>query len=115
MRVRVLVVDDDAVFRKMIASTLVDRGYDVVGHAGTLAEARSAIATLAPDAVLLDVNLPDGNGLSFATECHGHGPRIVLTSSDAGAAPARSVERSGAVGFVAKTELLVTDLGPYLG
>jgi DNA-binding NarL/FixJ family response regulator len=115
MAVRVLIVDDDVVFRDAIADALTTLGYEVVGHAGTLADARSAIRERRPDAVLLDVNLPDGSGLAFVEAAPDDGVRVLLTSSDPDAASARSVRRSGAVGFVAKTALLMTDLRPYLG
>jgi DNA-binding NarL/FixJ family response regulator len=114
MPIRVLIVDDDAAFREGISRELTRRGYEVAGSAATLAEARAALAALDPDAVLLDVNLPDGNGVTFAGEVRA-GARILLTSTDAGAAPATLVERSGAAGFLAKTELLGADLGRYLG
>ena len=114
MPIRVLIVDDDDAFREGIARELEARGYAIAGCAATLAEARAALLALDPDAILLDVNLPDGNGVTFA---HGIATRarVLLTSTDDGAAPARLVERSGAVGFVAKTELLDADLGRYLG
>jgi DNA-binding NarL/FixJ family response regulator len=116
MRTRVLIVDDDHIFRDRIRQVLAELGYEVVGEAATLERARAAISTLGPDAVLLDVNLPDGNGIAFAREltAGGGAPRTLLTSNDASAAPSRLVSRSGAVGFVAKTELLRTDLSRYL-
>ena len=114
MPTRVLIVDDDSAFRDAIAHALTLRGYEVVGSAGTLTEARAALAALDPDAMVLDVNLPDGNGVTFAGEVRSRA-RILLTSTDAGAAPTRLVERSGAAGFVPKTELLGVDLGGYLG
>jgi DNA-binding NarL/FixJ family response regulator len=114
MPVRILIVDDDAAFRAGIARELEARGYEIAGCAATLAEARAALTALDPDAVLLDVNLPDGNGLTFACEVRTRA-RILLTSTDDGAAPARLLARSGAAGFVAKTELLDADLGRYLG
>jgi CheY-like chemotaxis protein len=114
MPLRVLIVDDDPTFRAAAAQALARRGYAIAGCAATLAEARAALARFAPDAILLDVNLPDGNGIAFARAARPPSP-VLLTSADAGAAPARLVERAGAVGFVPKTELLETDLSPYLG
>jgi DNA-binding NarL/FixJ family response regulator len=110
--VRVLIVDDDPRFRAMAADALAARGYDVVGQAGTIAAAREAVAALRPDAVLCDVNLPDGNGLALAGELRPL--RVLLTSSDADAAPRRLLARAKA-GFVAKPDFLVTDLRPLLG
>ena len=117
MAVRVLVVDDDSRFRESIARALSDRGYDVIGRAGTAAEARDGVARLRPDAVLLDVNLTDGDGISLASELAGDDDRhrVLLTSSDSDAAPARLVRQSGARGFIAKDELLASDLSRYLG
>ena len=59
-----------------------------------------------PDAVLLDVNLPDGDGIDFARQLTDgdRDLRVLLTSSDAGAAPPRLVELSGASGFIAKVD-----------
>jgi DNA-binding NarL/FixJ family response regulator len=117
MPIRVLIVDDDSTFRAMIGAVLTAHGYEIAGEARGLAEARTAISQLAPDAVLLDVNLPDGDGITFAADLMltDATPRLLLTSSDPTAAPRRVVERAGATGFVPKTELIATDLSPYLG
>ena len=117
MPVRVLIVDDDPAFRRRGATLLAERGYQVVCEAETLELARAAIARARPDALLLDVTLPDGDGIAFARElARADGPmRVLLTSSDAGAVPTRLLERSGAVGFVAKVDLAAADLTPYLG
>jgi CheY-like chemotaxis protein len=112
--IRVLIVDDDQAFRDGIAAVLAERGYEIAGVAGTLADARAALAELDPDAVLLDIELPDGDGIALARESRPRA-RILLTSTDAGASPASLVERAGAAGFVPKTELLDADLGRYLG
>ena len=118
MPVRVVIVDDDTTFRRTIAAVLAARGYEIAGEAGSLAEARIAISELNPDAVLLDVNLPDGDGISFAADLPATGgapPRIVLTSSDRKAAPSRLLSRTGVAGFIPKTELIAADLGRYFG
>jgi DNA-binding NarL/FixJ family response regulator len=117
MATHVLIVDDDRAFRANAAAMLADRGYRVVAEAGSVAQARTAIGQARPDAVLLDVNLPDGDGVSFAYELAtgNHGVRVLLTSSDAGAVPRRLVQRAGAAGFVAKVDLAAADLASYLG
>jgi len=110
--VRVLIVDDDPGFRAIAADALTTRGYHVVGETGTIAGARAAVASLRPDAVLCDINLPDGNGLVLAGELRPL--RVLLTSSDADAAPRRLLARARAA-FVAKPDFLATDLRPLLG
>jgi len=116
MPVRVLLVDDDAAFRQSAAEALAERGYDVVAAVGTVAAARAAVGRLQPDALLLDVNLPDGNGVALATELSrdGRRPRVLLTSTDSSAVTRRLLERCGATGFVAKADLLAVDLRSYL-
>ena len=117
MPVRVLLVDDDDAFRRSAAEVLAARGYEVVGQASTVAEARAAVVSLRPDALLLDVHLPDGNGVAFATELTGDGGplRVLLTSTDSSAVTRRLLDRSGAVGFVAKADLMSSDLRSRLG
>ena len=62
----VLVVDDSAAFRATARVLLSARGYEVVGVADSRRRGRRRRAELKPDAVLLDVNLPDGDGVSAA-------------------------------------------------
>jgi DNA-binding NarL/FixJ family response regulator len=64
MTVRVLIVDDQEPFR-MAARMVVDatEGFDVVGEAETGEDSVAMAAELAPDLVLMDVNLPGINGL----------------------------------------------------
>jgi CheY-like chemotaxis protein len=103
----VLVVDDDRVFRGIARRVLVACGLNVVGEAGTVAAAIAAAEELRPDAILVDVGLPDGDGVSLAHELAAlpWQPRIVLTSTDPDAASEQAVRGAGAVAFVAKDEL----------
>lgn len=61
---RVLVVDDDEKIRAICVEVLVNLGFEVL-TAGTVAEAKSSIRENRPDLLLLDVVLPDGDGLSL--------------------------------------------------
>lgn len=56
-RYKILVVEDDALIAMELEERLQDMGYDVVGPAATVADAREAIAATRPDAALLDSNL----------------------------------------------------------
>ena len=112
----VLLVDDDVVFRGLARAVLTEVGLDVVGEAGTVAEAITAAHELRPSAALVDVQLPDGCGLTLAralSALRWH-PRIVLTSMDADAVDDQDVRTTGAVAFVPKRELLSAPLGDLL-
>ena len=108
----VLVVDDDTAFRALATRTLRSWGHVVVGEAGTFAEAVVRSSELRPDAVLVDIGLPDGDGFSLAQRLSvlPWEPRIVLISSDADCANDAAARRLGAVGFVPKEELLGVSL-----
>lgn len=63
---QVLVVDDDFRVAQIHADVVTaTRGFEVVGTARTVAEARELIATRQPDLLLADVYLPDGNGIDL--------------------------------------------------
>ena len=113
----VLVVDDDPAFRRMARSLLAGFGLAVAGEAGTAAAALAAAGALRPDAVLVDVRLPDRDGVALARELVAlpwH-PRVVLTSSNADAATGREVKASGAEAFVPKVQLPNAALRELLG
>lgn len=111
-----LVVDDDIVFRGLARRVLTEAGLDVVGEAGTIAEAIRAADELKPSAALVDVQLPDGCGLSLARALHAlpWQPRVVLTSMDADVVVDKDLTATGAVAFVPKSELLSAPLGDLL-
>ena len=103
----VLVVDDDPIFRSLARRMLLCAGLVVVGEAESVATAIAAAHALRPDAALVDVGLPDGDGISLARELTAlpWRPRVVLTSADPWAASDRDIRASGASAFVAKDNL----------
>jgi DNA-binding NarL/FixJ family response regulator len=103
----VLVVDDDPVFRVLARRVMSGSGLSVVGEADSAAGALAAAAELRPDALLVDVGLPDGDGIALARQLAAlpWQPRVVLTSIDADAASPQDLLRSGADGFAPKDEL----------
>jgi DNA-binding NarL/FixJ family response regulator len=107
MPTSVLLVDDDPAFRGLARRILSAAGLGVIGEAGTVAAATAAALDLRPDAALVDVGLPDGDGISLATALTAlpWSPRVVLTSTDPDAASPADVRRSGADGFVPKSDL----------
>lgn len=87
MRQRILLVDDEPELRRMVASLLTGAGYEVA-EAADCAQARAAMAARRPDAVLLDVMLPDGDGFSLLPELRRFGdvPVLYLSARDEDAA-----------------------------
>ena len=118
MAMTLLIVDDDARFRRFARQLLEGEGFTVVGEAGDGAGALRGVAALRPQAVLLDLQLPDVSGLEVArriTSGGGEGPAVVLTSTRDGAAFASLTSESGARGFVGKLELSGAALRQLVG
>ena len=83
MATTVLIVDDHPSFRASARMLLESEGFHVVGEAEDGESALAAIGELAPQVVLLDVQLPDLDGFEVAERIvmNGSGPKVVLTSS----------------------------------
>jgi CheY-like chemotaxis protein len=109
---RILIVDDSGPFRATAAELLVACGLALAGVVADGEAALAAVSDECPDGVLLDVNLPGPDGFAVAASITSACPAavIVLTSSDVEEMPGRVVEACGAVAFVPKTELALTNL-----
>ena len=108
----VLLIDDDPSFRMLARRAIAGDGMSVIGEADTAREGAKAARDLQPDVMLVDVGLPDCDGITLAHELSAlpWGPRVVLTSVDPDAASPDEVERSGASGFITKHDLLGSGL-----
>ena len=86
---------------------LTAAGLDVVGEAGSAGAAMAVARAMKPDAALVDVDLPDRNGIALALELSAlpWRPRVLLTSADIDAARPDDVRRCGATAFVHKADL----------
>ena len=106
MSIKVLVVDDSALIREVLARTLVrDGDIEVVGTATDPIEAREKIKTLNPDVVTLDIEMPNMNGLQFLDRLMRLRPTPVImvsTLTKKGASETLLALELGAVDFVAK-------------
>jgi response regulator of citrate/malate metabolism len=103
--IRTLIVEDDY-HVATIHAAYVRRvhGFEVAGHASTVAKARAEIDRLAPDLVLLDLYLPDGRGLDLVRERLEHAPRpdfLVITAAR-DMASVRSAMQLGTVHYLVK-------------
>jgi DNA-binding NarL/FixJ family response regulator len=99
-------VDVHAGFRGAARALLEADGFQVVGESATGGEGLAAAERLRPDLVLLDIGLPDLDGIEVTRRLRAWGgPAVVLTSSrDASDYPPH-FEHCGARGFIPKAEL----------
>ena len=84
MTIKVFLLDDHEVVRRGIADVLETTGdFEVVGEAGTAEQALNRMHGVAPDVAVLDVRLPDGNGIEVCREIRSRFPDVkclMLTS-----------------------------------
>ncbi|HXB16729.1 MAG TPA: response regulator [Solirubrobacteraceae bacterium] len=108
MSLSVLVVDDDPTFLTLVTRILTQAGLEVVATAEDAAAAVSAANAKKPDAVLVDLGLPDREGVDLAhelAELPWH-PRVVVTSTDSEAGFALEVsDGRPMLAFIAKKDL----------
>ncbi|MCP3919896.1 MAG: sigma-54-dependent Fis family transcriptional regulator, partial [bacterium] len=103
MSARILIVDDAEGVQQSLSGILEDEGYRVAG-AGSAGEARGVLAREAQDLVMLDLQLPDANGLELLSELqqeHDELPVIVI-SGHANIDSAVKATRLGAYDFLEK-------------
>jgi DNA-binding NarL/FixJ family response regulator len=103
----VLIVDDHPGFRSIATLLVQSAGYDVIGEASDGAEALAAAERLHPDAVLLDIELPDMTGFAVAERlaARADAPGVVLVSGRRARDFGDRVASAPALGFVAKDDL----------
>jgi DNA-binding NarL/FixJ family response regulator len=114
----ILIVDDHPSFRASARRMLEAAGYIVVGEAEDGAAAIQATQRLRPEAVLLDVRLPDLDGFEVARRMLDLADRdlqIVLTSSHDSSDLGDAIGGSGARGFIPKAELSSSAIVAALG
>ena len=105
MKIKVFIVDDHELVRRgLIDLICAEDDLNVIGQAGSVHEALEEIAKVAPDVAVLDVRLPDGNGIELCREIRSLYPKtqvLILTSFSDDEALLGAV-LGGASGFVIK-------------
>jgi DNA-binding NarL/FixJ family response regulator len=105
MAVRVALVDDHEIVRRGLRDLLDgEPGIEVVAEAGGVAEALTMVAATSPDVVVVDVRLPDGDGVSLCRELRALDPPprcLVLTAFDDERALVEAI-MAGASGYLLK-------------
>ena len=102
---KVLIVDDHAVVRHGLKSAITSHGYEVVAEAGSINEAQAFMAQTNPDAIIVDINLPDGSGFDLVAWSRKVSPAtaiVVLTLND-GQDYVRAAKSAGANAFIVKS------------
>ena len=105
---KLLIVDDHAVVRAGLKTALEAAAYTVVGMAGSINQARALIAHANPDAIIVDLNLPDGSGFDlvlWARSISRHIGIVILTLNDEQAL-VHAAQKAGANAFVLKSDPL---------
>jgi len=106
-QVKVLIVEDARLLRELVRDALLARfpGLQVI-EAESVAQGYQYASELRPELVLLDIGLPDGNGLHLARRLHTELPEIsvCIWSNEACPEYRQAATDAGAVGFISKQD-----------
>ena len=101
----VVVVDDHHLVRVAVHTLVGDEpDLEIIGEAGSLAEARAQLAAVTPDVLLLDVHLPDGDGLELCREAAERDIKVLVLTAYTGEELLIEAMRSGASGYILKQD-----------
>jgi len=107
--VRVFVVDDHPAFRRAVTSALrLVRDVEIVGEAGGGVEGARAAVASDPDLVLMDLSMPDLDGIAAMRRIHARKPDlpVVILTAHADPGVEKEAREAGASGFLAKGSAL---------
>lgn len=106
--IRVHITDDHRMLVEGLSAAIRESGIaEVTGISHLLDDCRKACAVQQPDVLLLDINMPDGNGIDFCEEMHNRYPAIkilMLTSYSEFTVAKRAID-AGASGYILKNAL----------
>jgi DNA-binding NarL/FixJ family response regulator len=111
----ILLVEDHDVMRRALHAILPDDGFRMVGEAGSVGVARALAPRTDYDVALVDLGLPDGDGIELVAELHAlrpGAPVVVFTASEEPETVLRAL-RAGAAGYLTK-DMPAASLGPVL-
>ncbi len=101
---KILVVDDAAFMRMMIKDILTKNGYEVAGEAENGAVAVSKYSELKPDLVLMDITMPEKDGIQALKDIKANdgGAKVIMCSAMGQQAMVIEAIQSGAKDFIVK-------------
>ena len=104
MAIRLMLADDHRMLREGLRRSLTDEGFDVVGEAPDGEEAVRLADSLRPDVILMDVTMPDVDGVEATRRIHQQHPeiRIVMLTMHADQSVIAEALRAGASGYLVK-------------
>lgn len=117
MRLRCVIVDDDAAFLRVARALLEREGIAVAAVARGGGEAAERTQALRPDVVLIDISLGQESGFDVARRLAGNGQAatLIMISTHSEADYADLIAESPVAGFVAKTDLSAAAIERILG
>jgi DNA-binding NarL/FixJ family response regulator len=93
MALRIVVADDDDALLALLQLQLADEpGIEIVGAAGTAAETMRLVAETDPDAVVVDLRLPDADGTELVDRLRAGHPRALVVAYSGSTDPAMRAE-----------------------
>jgi two-component system response regulator AtoC len=101
VRTRILLVEDEALFARAVVKRLKQAGFDCE-HAETLAAGRLLSRQFTPDLALLDMRLPDGNGLELLPEFTAKGISAIVMTAHGDLSDAVNAMKQGAADYLKK-------------
>lgn len=104
MTIRLLLADDHRMLREGLRRSMIDEGFEVVGEAENGEEAVRLAGELRPDVVLMDVSMPEMDGVEAtrAIARMDDGPRVIMLTMHADADVLADAIRAGATGYLVK-------------
>ena len=104
MKTTILVVDDHAMFREGVRQMLELNGFHVVGEAGDGREALAAVLELSPEIVIMDISMPNIDGIAATRDIKAHSPdtKVIAMSIHGGKRFVEKMLQAGASGYILK-------------
>ena len=102
--IKVMIVDDSRIFRKMLRAAFVETGNEVIGEAGNGQEALEILKTCKPDLVTLDITMPVMDGLETLNEIKELYPELKVIMVSAAGQKGKVIDalKLGAKDFIQK-------------